>query len=781
MLIHYLKITFRNIVSNKFRYLLTTLGLSVGMVIFSIIFFFADGSNGMWNKKTTNENLFMFVTSYFTESGKPPLQDRNEIVDKSDLEKILNQKLPEIEAIGMITSKIGESYVCVENNSDLMYQAHCRNVNDKFFELAEIEIVKGSITESWNVNKSVVLTDDFAKKLFGNSEIAIGQRIERRTEDNHLYGAYTVIAVVKKIIDINFSSDIYVPLNSDGDKYLKSIVQIKENVQLEKLNLTVASITTKKLENYRSNISNANTKLQLMPYNERGKGIAFSTYLALLLMGSLVLIVALFNFANLLIVSMQVHIRQFTLRKIVGANGGAFLLMLLCEIIPVLITATFLCYLILELLYNWYQSSVLIPIGIRNNLNVFLPLMFQYPIKIAFLTFFFCFILAIILIKRIQKIVLVQGIRGHFFKTRNFFFRNILLFFQTLITFIFLQISILVFFTTKHTLPKTYQSLSKEQSNAVLIVPLDQLKLINAHQEISNRIKSLSGVLQTTTEYRTSLDYSFFYITVNNSELAINTTVLFDGYDTFWEVNDPLFKRNLAPDEVIINRNLADRLQKESVTTLNFNNQEHKIVGVVEQIPYTDYNKYEILVSTENRLKKLCVAKCTPNQVKTIEKEIMTIIREYLPVTIDYRIISLDDDISIETRLTQKAITLLAIATIFSLIITLLGIYTTISYDVKRKRKEIAIRKINGATRKDIAKSFAKLYSIILLISGFAGILLYRFIITKFYNPSNVKYDFNIGLEFAIWLLLALVVAFTIFAQIQKAVSENPADVVKSE
>ena len=38
MLLHYLKIAFRNISKEKFRYLLTTLGLAVGMVIFYCLF-----------------------------------------------------------------------------------------------------------------------------------------------------------------------------------------------------------------------------------------------------------------------------------------------------------------------------------------------------------------------------------------------------------------------------------------------------------------------------------------------------------------------------------------------------------------------------------------------------------------------------------------------------------------------------------------------------------------------------------------------------------------------
>ena len=158
----------------------------------------------------------------------------------------------------------------------------------------------------------------------------------------------------------------------------------------------------------------------------------------------------------------------------------------------------------------------------------------------------------------------------------------------------------------------------------------------------------------------------------------------------------------------------------------------------------------------------------------------MKIIREYLPATVDYHINNLYDEISLRSRIMKTALAALGIAALFSLIITMLGVYTAVSYDVKRKRKEIAIRKINGATRKDIIRQFAKLYAVLLILSGLLSVLLYRFIMINLFKNSVTKYPFNTLSEVVIWLLLVLVVTLTIFTQIQKAVSENPADVIKS-
>ena len=50
--------------------------------------------------------------------------------------------------------------------------------------------------------------------------------------------------------------------------------------------------------------------------------------------------------------------------------------------------------------------------------------------------------------------------------------------------------------------------------------------------------------------------------------------------------------------------------------------------------------------------------------------------------------------------------------------ISVLGIYSAITLDTEYRRKEMAIRKVNGAGLKDIALIFARLYIWLLLITA---------------------------------------------------------------
>lgn len=571
-----------------------------------------------------------------------------------------------------------------------------------------------------------------------------------------------------------YGADMYTSLNFEERHYVQGFARFKKGSDMQQYNSRIKAAT---LDN-----KGGSDFLQLVPYTGQKKNTML--YVGLLLMGSLVLIVALMNFTNLLLTSMQLRIRQFTLRKIVGANSWTFMLMMLCEILPILIAATFLCYLMMELLLNGYQSSTFIPLKMREEIDGFLPLILSYPVKIAGWTLLGCMLLSGILVRKIQKSIVKQGIHRQILKANKNTARNILLFFQLMLTLIFLNVSVYLYQSIRNAVPEFFQSVSQEQSEAMLVVPLHQLTLSEKFDEINNRIKSIPGVISTTNEYKSMDDgvEAYDIISIGKKEFHVETWTKFDGYDTFWETKDPVFKRNLAPDEVIINRTLSQKIANDSLDTFMYYDQPCKVVGVVDDIPCTDSKKDVILVGAEIWYEKLCLVKCTLSSAKEVKKEILNIIREFLPETIDYNINSLYDEFRMQSRIMQVILVVLAVATAFSIILSMLGIYTAVSNDTKRKRKDIAIRKINGAKRRDIAKQFARLYTVLLVLAGITGTLLSHFIVISVFDSVEMgTMALRILTDIIVWLLLVVIVVLTIFVQIQKAVNEAPAKVIKLE
>ncbi len=94
------------------------------------------------------------------------------------------------------------------------------------------------------------------------------------------------------------------------------------------------------------------------------------------------------------------------------------------------------------------------------------------------------------------------------------------------------------------------------------------------------------------------------------------------------------------------------------------------------------------------------------------------------------------------------------------------------------RRKEVAMRKINGAKASDIMELFIKPYGIILLMALVIGNLAAVALISK----SDIGFDSNyILIALACLLIMALIIVISVWSKIRAIMRTNPADVIKSE
>ena len=94
------------------------------------------------------------------------------------------------------------------------------------------------------------------------------------------------------------------------------------------------------------------------------------------------------------------------------------------------------------------------------------------------------------------------------------------------------------------------------------------------------------------------------------------------------------------------------------------------------------------------------------------------------------------------------------------------------------RRKEVALRKINGAKASNIMELFIKPYGIILAVAFVIGNLA-AFAFLKANDISNAGMD--LWIAFVTLFAMILVVTVTVFRRISVIMRTNPADVIKSE
>lgn len=131
-----------------------------------------------------------------------------------------------------------------------------------------------------------------------------------------------------------------------------------------------------------------------------------------------------------------------------------------------------------------------------------------------------------------------------------------------------------------------------------------------------------------------------------------------------------------------------------------------------------------------------------------------------------------------EQLMTRDSIGLTAI---FTTLITLMGLIGYVSYEMRRRRKEIALRKINGATVHEVLTMISLDMAPISLLSVAFG-LAAAYYVSGFWLSGFVnKAPMGIGLFIVCGVFLLMVIAGVIVGKAWGAANENPVNALKTE
>lgn len=131
-----------------------------------------------------------------------------------------------------------------------------------------------------------------------------------------------------------------------------------------------------------------------------------------------------------------------------------------------------------------------------------------------------------------------------------------------------------------------------------------------------------------------------------------------------------------------------------------------------------------------------------------------------------------------EERNFRSEITLIGI---IILLITLTGLVGYVSDEIERRRKEVAIRKINGATAQDILWLFSRSIGFLALISGIAGAVLGWFVSFYWLRTFSAKISLSPLLFIGVIIIVLAIVAAVTASTAMKIANSNPSEFLKDE
>jgi ABC-type antimicrobial peptide transport system permease subunit len=329
---------------------------------------------------------------------------------------------------------------------------------------------------------------------------------------------------------------------------------------------------------------------------------------------------------------------------------------------------------------------------------------------------------------------------------------------------------------------------------AVITIPLPLRDSVNSKMSVLAQVRDLAGVQQvslcSTPPSSGSVNMSSFEITglesTNNVAQikAADWTYLdlfdielvagrpFDDVDTAnaWIVNERFVQWfNLQPEE-ILGRNL--RMWGRNLP----------IIGVVKDFHTMSLERPiepTILLKDPWGYRNL-VVKLKPGQFNsTIESIERSWQAQYPDFLFSYEF--LDEEIAQFYEDTHEMSVLLIIFCSIAIFISCLGLYGLISYIANQKEKEIGVRKVLGATTRQIMLIFSKEFILLIVIAFFVAAPLSGYVMSMWLE--NFAYRIPLGWTmFAAGIAATLAIAFvTVGYRSLRAATANPVDALRNE
>lgn len=795
MIKHHFIVSLRSLLKYKTQNFICILGVAVGILCFTICLYCTRlvlTTNDCFPKGDRIAQLSMLGV-------ERPVKFAGTCVSMvEELREIDNPHFSSIASIGYPREVTFNVHL---NSSDILpYSLMSMEVDTSFNTIFTPALVAGSWETAQHNLNSIIMGESTARRIFGNpldainKTIVLTQRLPTSPKSTPQNGgiAYTIVAVMEDI-----------PLNNSfaflGNLDILRVNDTEGIIRYENRRQKTASTTyillneDSSAEDVTQWLKDNNYTFELygdqyhavanMPSESSG-GIAISAITAII--GLLILATALLNFFNFLIALFYSKTREYTIRKVYGCDFRSLFMQLFTHTSVMLLLSSLIMLSIAELIADKLYLTI-DSVGIKMYFNKWelIGQGVQYILAI----FAVCCIICLLITRRVYRMSVYRGIKTKQ-KRQGMLGRNIMLWWQLFITWIFIGVILALIMQSNNNTDMMFPQLDKGEKEEILSVSMDYTFMDNVQKETMmeefSRHSGVKDIMVTDVSLVEGISgYTGFSWEKGGYWFETGLLTVPQNFFSFMNVD---IEQGVLPStekDVVVDR-MFQELRKTDVLgrALFGTDTEYNICAVAPKYNYSIYDKgigFVFTPRSKNEYIGHCYIKCHKGQTKQVRQWVEGIRKKMLPSSIDYKVSTLLKDIysvQIIEFTFRKVIIFFALVCI---IITLLGVYSSVSLDTDRKQKEMALRKINGANRMDIAWEFVRMYAVLLLSSAAVAFPL-LYVIFHYWKQMYVRF-FTYGPLFwiVLFLLLATMVGVTIYWKIADTVNINPARVIVRE
>ncbi|MDW7692804.1 FtsX-like permease family protein [Flammeovirgaceae bacterium SG7u.111] len=779
MLKNYLKIAFRNIYKYKVYSIVNILGLSVGIAFFTLLLLIIRHEISYDVIHSKSSRIFR-ATKYIEKEG---VGERSATLP-FPFGTTLAREYPFYveEVVRVFNFQI--PYHSVQHGKKQFNEDKFYFVDESFFDVFDYPLAEGSPDSVLIQPLSVILSDEAAKRYFGE-ENPVGKRIRY---EERIYLTVTGVFAPRDYAS-HFEFDFISPLSSLSELVDEDIVEdnwnwdpcwtymvLAEDKSPEDLEYMMNEMVDKffppSFKEYVDIYLQPLKEIHLYSDldNELNVNGDVSYVYIFAIIALLILIIATINFTNLSSAKSALRAREIGIRQAIGATRLEILQQFFVEFLFISIIAVVLAFVIVETSLPQLGRLTGTPLDF-TRINK--TLMISTVLGSGFIIGALSSLVPAYYLSRYHPAEVLMGSILPGIKSKRF--RGILVVIQFVIT-VFLLVTTLVSF--KQFLFLRSASLGFNKENIVILPANNNIKfqydslkemLLESPHIISvTAMEEVLGSGHRTNEYLPEEcdcedDWMFF------SSLIVRQ----DFLETF-EIK-LLAGRSFSVDTrnddyyaVIVNRKLVEFMGWESPEdaigkVLHSRSGNERVIGVVEDFNFESlHNEVAPLVLdlASSKFKifftKYIAVKVEESSQKEALAHINYVWRQHLPKR-SFEYFFLDNKLGkmYTKELTMGRIT--AYFAIVAIIIACLGLFGLSSFVVNMRRKEIAIRKAIGTTNWDIIILLSKEFFLLVTLALFISWPISYFVLQSWLE----SFPFHTSLDFEVYLVTGLIAFLT--------------------
>lgn len=772
MIQHYFKIAFRNILKYKTQSIISILGLAVGFTCFALANLwihyemtydaYHEGADRMYI--LCKESVFG-VNGYSTSMPYPA-------------STLLKNDFPEVEAACAYTRWVQK--VDLKAN-DCTVETNNIQADSCFMKMFNISILAGSRDFMYS-NDKIALTEDMAMRLFGSTDV-LGKEVKNYNDDT-----LTICAILSNLDHSNLSFGYWEQgeyfrrwQNDWSNGSFEIIIKLRKGTDPIAFQKKLAANETKADPRDPRRVFE---EIRLMPLNEyhyssinRNQSFQFYYLILFSVAGGLVILCSLFNYLSLFITRMRIRGREIALRKVCGSSIGGVFILLSVEYLYIILLSGVLGMAFVETALPAFRKLS----GISGNI---------YGESLLY----FAGILLLSLLLLVPFAIRRSSTRN---TGNKYALRKLSITFQLMIG-ILVTFCIIVMMKQIYYLTNTDLGWERKDIASInLLYPdndfetiADKIKQFSCTREVVSGhcclLPQSSGLSQTFTNWDGKED----------AVKSIDMRCLWNCEKTVSFYNLKLLAgemvKSTETNKIMINESavkalgMSDPIGKK----LYQQTQASTIVGIIKDFhitaPTEPVQPY-VLVARDilkgmgfSIGKGQILIKFHDGKWKELKNRIDSMFsREYPEVR--YRLYNTEEEYAGYLKSEDALIKLLSFVAMVCVLIAAFGIFSLITLSCEQRRKEIAVRKVNGATIRDILIMFVKEYMLLLVIAGVIAFPVGYVLMKRWLENYVEQTVISAWIYFAIFGGIMIVIFACIGWRVWQAARQNPAEVIKSE